>query len=82
MGRVEPVERLPIGRHKRPVGAAFFLPRTTADLYGGWLPRTLTRIGTLPHPARLAVEWGDLDCEAHVLAHDLPVTLAHLTARR
>ncbi len=65
----------PIGGHKRPIGAAFFLPRTPANLYDVWLPDTLTRIGTVPHadpedPGRLAVEWGDLDCEAHVLDLD------------
>jgi hypothetical protein len=74
-GRVWESGTGPIGGHKRPVGAAFFLPRTAANLYDVWLPDTLTRIGTVPHadpedPGRLAVEWGDLDCEAHVLDLD------------
>lgn len=73
--RGDPDEILPIGGHKRPVGAAFFLPRTAANLHDVWLPDTLTRIGTVPHadpedPGRLAVEWGDLDCEAHTLDLD------------
>ena len=72
-------DRLPIGGHKRPVGAAFFLPRTAADRYV-WLPDTLSRIGTVPQadpvdPAQLVVEWGDLDCEAHVLDLDSFTTL-------
>jgi hypothetical protein len=71
----DPADRLPVGAHKRPVGAAFFLPRTPANLHDVWLPDTLTRIGTVPQadpvePAILTVEWGGLDCEAHVL--DLP----------
>jgi hypothetical protein len=72
-------DRRPIGGHKRPVGAAFFLPRTAADRYV-WLPETLSRIGTVPQadpvdPAQLVVEWGDLDCEAHVLDLDSFTTL-------
>jgi hypothetical protein len=68
----DPADRRPVGAHKRPVGAAFFLPRTPANLHDVWLPDALTSIGTVPRadavePAILTVEWGGLDCEAHVL---------------
>ena len=73
-GPRDPGESLPIGSEKRPVGAAFFLPRTNANLYEVWLPDTLLRIGTVPHagygPGRLAVTWGEAWCEAHVLDLD------------
>jgi hypothetical protein len=68
-------EIVQLGIADNPVGAAFFLPRTPSNLYDVWLPDVLTRIGTVPReqnvaPHRLEVDWGDLDCEAHVL--DLP----------
>jgi hypothetical protein len=71
----DPGDRRPIGAHKRPVGAAFFLPRSPANLHDVWLPDVLTRIGSVPQadpvdPAQLTVEWGELDCEAHVLDLD------------
>jgi hypothetical protein len=74
-GGEDPADRLPVGAHKHPVGAAFFLPRTPANLHDVWLPDALTRIGTVPQadpvePAILTVEWGGLDCEAHVLDLD------------
>jgi SUKH-3 immunity protein len=71
----DPGDQRPIGRQKRPVGAAFYLPRTPFNLYDVWLPETLTRIGTVPvadvaDPGTLTVEWAGLDCEAHVLDLD------------
>jgi SUKH-3 immunity protein len=79
-GRVPEEERpadeiVPLGIAERPVGVAFFLPRTPSNIADVWLPDVLTRIGTVPReqdvaPHRLEVEWGGLDCEAHVL--DLP----------
>lgn len=73
-GSTDPSDVVPIGSEKRPIGAAFFLPRTTANLHEVWLPDTLVRIGTVPHagyaPGRLGVDWGEASCEAHVLDLD------------
>ena len=64
-------DQVGLGALKRPVGAAFFLPRSPSNLPYIWLPDTLLRIGTVPRagldPAQLEVEWGGLPCEAHVL---------------
>jgi hypothetical protein len=60
-----------LGALKRPIGAAFYLPRSPANLPYVWLPDTLVRIGTLPRagidPDQIEVEWGGMQCEAHVL---------------
>jgi hypothetical protein len=65
--------RQPLGSLKRPIGAAFFLPRTPANLPYVWLPDVLVRIGVVPvarrlDPGRFQVDgWGGLRCEVHVL---------------
>jgi hypothetical protein len=68
----EPDELKTLGGLKRPVGAAFFLPRSPANLDYVWLPDTLTRLGMVARaddisPGRLVVEWGGLFCEAYAL---------------
>lgn len=57
---------------KRPVGAAFYLPRSPANLYQVWLPDMLTRMGIVPTelwsvPGHFTAGWGDLRCEIQVL---------------
>jgi hypothetical protein len=67
---------LPLGSLKRPIGAAFFLPRTPANLHYVWLPDTLTRIGVVAAasptaPGRFEIDdWGGLHCEVHLLDLD------------
>ncbi|MEJ3743610.1 SUKH-3 domain-containing protein [Actinomycetes bacterium KLBMP 9797] len=56
---------------KRPVGAAFYLPRSPANLYDVWLPDTLTRMGIVPTemwsvPGHFEAGWGDVRCEIQV----------------
>lgn len=71
---LERAAELPLWPLKRPVGAAFYLPRSPANLHYVWLPDTLTRIGVVPDadpgdPGALAAEWGGVNCV--VRAYDL-----------
>jgi hypothetical protein len=57
---------------KRPIGAAFYLPRTPANLHYVLLPSLLSRIGTVPWvtdtaPGTFWVEWGGQSCEVRLL---------------
>ncbi|MCW6006536.1 SUKH-3 domain-containing protein [Micromonospora sp. CPCC 205371] len=57
---------------KRPIGAAFYLPRTPANLHYVLLPSLLSRIGTVPwvnesDPVTFWVEWGGHSCEVRLL---------------
>jgi hypothetical protein len=52
--------------------AAFFLPRTPANLYQTWLPDTLTRLGvvavaSLTEPGGFEVDWAGRRCAAYPL---------------
>ncbi|MDQ7907792.1 SUKH-3 domain-containing protein [Phytohabitans sp. ZYX-F-186] len=52
---------------KRPIGAAFYLPRSPASLHYVWLPDTLTRIGITPaadpaSPGSFYADWGGQGC--------------------
>lgn len=53
-------------------GAAFFLPRTPANLYQIWLPDTLTRLGVVAvaspsEPGGFEVDWAGRRCAAYPL---------------
>jgi SUKH-3 immunity protein len=53
-------------------GAAFFLPRTPANLYQTWLPDTLTRLGVVAvasptEPGGFEVDWAGRRCAAYPL---------------
>jgi hypothetical protein len=69
-------EQAGLGGLKRPIGAAFYLPYSDANLHYRWLPETLRRIGTVPvvdpvsSGEQFQVEWGGLLCLAYVLDLD------------
>jgi hypothetical protein len=63
---------LPLWPLKRPIGAAFYLPRSAANLHYVWLPNTLARMGIVAradpgNPASFAAEWGELSCAVRAL---------------
>lgn len=69
---LEQGDMLPQWGLKRPIGAAFYLPRTPANLHYVLLPSLLTRLGTVPRvndrdPATFWVEWGGQSCEVRLL---------------
>jgi hypothetical protein len=77
-----------LGGLKRPLGAAFFLPRTPANPYYVRLPDTLAALG-LFDAARATgfgdlriADWGGLYCEVHVLDLDWDTVLVLAFSQR